>query len=83
MGSQEISLLTVGEASSLLGLRKSRIYTLVREGILPAVRFGRQVRIERGVLNDWIRTGGRSLSGGWRHTDPAEATTPPSEGATQ
>jgi excisionase family DNA binding protein len=66
MGSQEFRLLTVTEASDLLGLRKSRIYTLIRENILPAVHIGRQVRIDRNALHEWIQMGGRSLSGGWR-----------------
>jgi excisionase family DNA binding protein len=68
--SEKIHLLTVSEVSSLLSLRKARIYALVREGLLPAVRFGRQVRIERGALNEWIRLGGRSLPGSWAREQP-------------
>ena len=69
MGSEEFRLLTVTEASGLLGLRKSRIYALVREGILPAVHIGRQVRIDRNALHEWIQMGGRSPPGGWRRGD--------------
>ena len=67
MNSHEIHLLTVSEASNLLGLRKSRVYTLIREGILPAIHLGRQIRIDKSALNEWIRAGGKSLPGGWRH----------------
>ena len=57
---------SVGEVSRLLGLRKARVYTLVREGVLPAVHIGRQIRIDKNALSEWIRAGGCALPGGWK-----------------
>lgn len=42
-----------------LGVSKDRAYELVRLGILPAVRLGRQVRVDEDVLHEWILSGGR------------------------
>ncbi len=69
MSSYEFDLLTVNEVSGLLGLRKPRIYALVREGALPAVHFGRQIRIDKSILYEWVRAGGQPLPGGWRRSD--------------
>jgi excisionase family DNA binding protein len=69
MGSHEIHLLTVSEAANLLGLRQSRVYTLIREGLLPAVRMGRQIRVSAGTLEKWIADGGQALPCGWRHSE--------------
>jgi excisionase family DNA binding protein len=41
-----------------LGISKDRAYTLARLGILPAVRLGRQVRMDEEVLHKWIVSGG-------------------------
>jgi hypothetical protein len=40
---------------------------LVRQGLVPAVRVGRQLRVDRLALRAWIHGGGRPLAGGWRH----------------
>ena len=61
-------LITVSEAAELLRLRPARVYQLAREGILPAVHVGRQVRLEEQALRDWIARGGQALSGGWRRS---------------
>lgn len=37
-----------------------------RQGILPAVRLGRHIRVDREVLDEWIKNGGQSLPGGWK-----------------
>lgn len=62
-------LLTVQEvADSILNTTPERVYTLIREKILPSVRLGRQVRIDSIVLEEWIRNGGQSYPEGWRKT---------------
>ena len=60
------SLLRVPRVAEILDLTPARIYELVREGVLPAVRLGRQVRIDPEALEAWIDSGGQSLPGGWR-----------------
>ena len=36
-------------------------YALAREGIIPVVRIGRQVRVDREQLATWIEGGGQEL----------------------
>jgi len=59
-------LLRVGEVAEVTGLSEARIYDLMRQGVLPCVRLGRQLRIDKDMLNRWIESGGQSLPGGWR-----------------
>jgi len=54
-------LLRPGEVARILDVSTDRIYQLVREGILPAVRIGRQVRICEQKLISWMDDGGNSL----------------------
>lgn len=60
------SLLTVSEVADILGIRRDRVYALIRENLLPSVKLGRQVRVAPAQLEAWIASGGRSLPGGWR-----------------
>ena len=66
-------LLTIEEVAALLGVRRERGYELARLGVIPAVRLGRQVRVDRAALEQWIRCGGRALPGGWRREHRSEA----------
>ncbi len=50
----------------MLDVRDDRVYALVREGLLPHVRLGRQIRFDADQLDEWKRNGGQSLPGGWR-----------------
>ena len=64
-------LLRISEVAALLAVRRERVYELIRQGTLPAVRIGRQVRVAEGVLGDWVASGGRALPGRWRRTPDA------------
>jgi len=44
------SLLTPEEFRAAVGLSKNFVYDLVRKGELPVMRFGRQIRIPKSVL---------------------------------
>lgn len=59
-------LLTVETVAARLGVTTARGYELVREHIIPSVRLGRQIRVDPDQLEEFIRSGGQSLSGGWR-----------------
>ena len=62
-------LLTVVEvAENILNIKPERVYTLIREGLLPSVRLGRQVRIDSIALEEWISRGGKAFPEGWRKT---------------
>jgi len=47
-------LLTYREAGKLLGVTDRTVYALVAAGDLPAVRFGRSVRIDPADLREYI-----------------------------
>ena len=55
---------TVQQISDLVGLSPGRIYEAIRAGLLPAVHFGRQVRIEEQAFHDWVRGGGQKHPAG-------------------
>ena len=59
--------LTIPEIAELLRVSRARAYQLVRLGVVPAVRLGRQVRVEEGALRHWIEREGSMPS----RTQPA------------
>jgi excisionase family DNA binding protein len=59
-------LLLIPEVADILGVSTARAYELARTGALPAVRLGRQVRVDPDALQTWLDNGGQPLSGGWR-----------------
>ena len=65
-GEANMKLMTVPEAAAELGITVPRCYTLIREGILPAVYLGRVVRVSDVELEEWVVTGGRRFSGLWK-----------------
>jgi len=57
----------VSYAARRLNITEARVYQLVREGLIRgAVRLGRQVRIDPDELEEFIKSGGQALPGGWR-----------------
>ena len=48
-------LLTVPEAARLLHLGRNSVYELVACRQLPALRFGRAIRIPRASLEAWVQ----------------------------
>ncbi len=51
-------LLRVPDVAKLLDVTRGRAYALIREGVIPAVRLGRQVRVDPEVLRIWLSQGG-------------------------
>lgn len=47
-------LLTVDEASRLLGIGKTRLYELMRSGDIPSLRVGKSRRIPVREVEAWI-----------------------------
>ena len=58
---------TVPEIADLLQMKRERVYEAVRLGLVPAVHIGRQIRIEERAFAEWVRDGGQTHAGGWRH----------------
>ena len=48
--------LTVEEAAEYLGMGKTVLYTLTREGKIPAHKVGRKWSLEKDQLDAWMRT---------------------------
>jgi len=59
-------LLKLSEVAETLDVTYDRIAQMAREGILPGVRLGRQIRVNPDTLQSWIDNGGQALPGGWR-----------------
>lgn len=45
-----------------LGVSQKSVWRLIRRGLIPAVRVGRQVRVDQAQLEEWIRAGGVGAS---------------------
>ena len=59
-------LLTIEQVAQILSVNHARAAELVRRGILPSVRLGRQLRVDPQHLRQFIDSGGKTLPGGWR-----------------
>ena len=51
-------LLRVSELAEHLNISVARAYEITRKGLIPAVRIGRQVRVDRDQLQAWLDSGG-------------------------
>lgn len=58
--------LTYAEVAEIIGVPIARVADLGRQGLIPTVRLGRQRRVSPDALNEFIRSGGKDLNGGWR-----------------
>jgi excisionase family DNA binding protein len=59
----------ISYAAQRLNKSVQQIYAMVREGILPSgvvVKLGRSIRIDPDALEEFIKSGGKPLQGGWR-----------------
>lgn len=63
-----IDWIDMSEVARMCGISNERAYELARMDILPVVRFGRQIRMDRKKLLEWIDQGGQAYPGGWRKT---------------
>ena len=51
-------LMKIPEVAEHLGVSVQRAYELARRNLIPAVRIGRQVRVDANKLDEWIKRGG-------------------------
>jgi excisionase family DNA binding protein len=47
-------LLRVGNAAKLCDLSRSTMYSLIHQGLVPAIRIGNSIRISVDDLRNWI-----------------------------
>ncbi|RIV17909.1 DNA-binding protein [Alicyclobacillaceae bacterium I2511] len=59
-------LLTLIEVAEILQISEDRVYQLAREGIIPVVHMGRQLRMDEEKLDEFIKSGGKAWPGGSR-----------------
>ena len=62
-------LLTARDLAPVLQVPEARVFDLARQGLLPHVRLGRQVRFPESAVAEFIESGGRALPGGWRRAE--------------
>ena len=55
-GSMPLAL-SVSEVAEVLAVGRNTAYSLVREGILPSVRVGRQIRVSRDAVCKYLECG--------------------------
>jgi len=67
-------LLRISEVARVLQVEEPRAYALARQGVIPVVRIGRQVRVAEAALRRWIGSGGHALPGGWRREPGCKGT---------
>lgn len=49
-----------------LGVGVPRVYEMARQGLIPCVHLGRQIRFSVKMLREWQDQGGKQLPGGWK-----------------
>ncbi len=59
-------LLTLAEGAEICAVTYARMAEMARTGMVPAVRLGRQIRLDPEKLAVFIEQGGKPLPGGWR-----------------
>ena len=62
----ESELIDLRQTAKTLHITYGKAPELARQGVLPVVRLGRQVRVCPKRLAAFIASGGRALPGGWR-----------------
>jgi excisionase family DNA binding protein len=54
-------LITVDEAAVILRVKRARAYELARQGVIPVVRLGRQVRVDPRRLQAFSKPAGQRI----------------------
>jgi excisionase family DNA binding protein len=55
-------LLRIPLVAELLQISETSIRRLIRQGRIPSIRVGRQIRVDEAVLEQWLRAGGSQSS---------------------
>jgi excisionase family DNA binding protein len=55
MGEENLPpIMTIAEVARHTGLKELTVRRLARDGVIPALKLGRQWRIKRDLLEEWI-----------------------------
>jgi excisionase family DNA binding protein len=52
----EQEFISLNQLQKILGIGRTKAYALVTSGDLPAVRIGRNIRVDKRDLSDWLET---------------------------
>ena len=55
----ENEIMTESDMQQALHLSKNKVRNMLNQGIIPAVKFGKDYRITRGEFNKWMKASGR------------------------
>ena len=61
-----MNILTAPQVATRLNVSVARVYDLSRRKLLPCFKLGRQYRFLEEALDEFIRSGGQPLPGGWK-----------------
>ena len=61
---QERKTVTVEEAARVIGWSRVKAYEAVKQGVLPAIRFGRRIVVPVAALDNWLATAGATGESG-------------------
>ena len=50
-------IMTIAEVAAYVGLNELTVRRLAREGAIPALKLGRQWRVKRDLLEEWMESG--------------------------
>lgn len=50
----QVTLMTIEEVAECLRVHPSTVYRLVRQRVIPAVKIGKQWRVDSQTLEDWL-----------------------------
>ena len=56
-----MKLIRVAAVAAMLDVSRARAYELIRSGVIPGVRLGRQVRVDPAQLAKWLEEGGATV----------------------
>jgi excisionase family DNA binding protein len=54
MKKEDLTILTVRDVAEYLRMSETKVYRLVKEHHLPAVRIGKTWRFRKDLLDDWL-----------------------------
>lgn len=54
----DAKILTVAEVAGILRISRVQAYDLVKKGVIPSLRLGRNIRIYEKAFNEWLEKNG-------------------------
>lgn len=65
-----MKILTIKEVAKVLRIDMFTAYRYAQEGKIPAVRLGRNWKIDEGILEKWLTERSGKTTGAWKRKKP-------------